>query len=122
MEVDGMITEMRHWAEAISKAYDMTAWGHTQRAAEILKQTRNRICAAIAEAEKQEPAPGYCKHCKQYTIEEPLAAAQRQWVGLTDDDFQSICANFRVAHGGWVDMLVLQIEAKLKEKNIGEKT
>jgi hypothetical protein len=43
-------------------------------------------------------------------------------VGLTDDDFQSICANFRVAHGGWVDMLVLQIEAKLKEKNIGEKT
>jgi len=46
-----------------------------------------------------------------------LPAAQRQWVGLTDDDFQSICANFRVAHGGWVDMLVLQIEAKLKEKN-----
>jgi hypothetical protein len=22
------------------------------------------------------PAPGYCKHCKQYTIEEPLTAAQ----------------------------------------------
>lgn len=21
---------------------------------------------------KKEPAPGYCKHCKQYTIEEPL--------------------------------------------------
>jgi hypothetical protein len=28
------------------------------------------------------PAPGYCKHCKQYSIEEPLPAAQRQWVGL----------------------------------------
>jgi hypothetical protein len=24
------------------------------------------------------PAPGYCKHCKQYSIEEPLPAAQRQ--------------------------------------------
>lgn len=24
------------------------------------------------------PAPGYCKHCTQYTIEEPLPAAQRQ--------------------------------------------
>jgi hypothetical protein len=24
------------------------------------------------------PAPGYCKHCKQYTIDEPLPAAQRQ--------------------------------------------
>ncbi len=57
MEGFGMITEMRHWAEAISKAYDMTAWGHTQRAAEILKQTRKRICAAIAEAEKQEQEP-----------------------------------------------------------------
>jgi hypothetical protein len=29
-------------------------------------------------AAQREPAPGYCKHCKQYTIEEPLAAAQRQ--------------------------------------------
>ena len=25
-------------------------------------------------AAKQAPAPGYCKHCKQYTIEEPLPA------------------------------------------------
>jgi hypothetical protein len=25
-------------------------------------------------AEPIEPAPGYCKHCKQYTIEEPLPA------------------------------------------------
>lgn len=24
--------------------------------------------------EPVEPAPGYCKHCKQYTIEEPLPA------------------------------------------------
>ena len=45
------IEAMKQWAEAISKAYDMTAWGHTQRAAEILKQTRNRICAAIEAAE-----------------------------------------------------------------------
>jgi hypothetical protein len=86
MEGFGMITEMRHWAEAISKAYDMTAWGHTQRAAEILKQTRKRICAAIAEAEKQEPAPGYCKHCKQYTIEEPLPA-QPATVQVSPTDF-----------------------------------
>jgi hypothetical protein len=46
-----------------------------------------------------------------------LPAAQRQWVGLTDDDFQLICTNFRVAHGGWVNMLALEIEAKLKELN-----
>jgi hypothetical protein len=35
-------------------------------------------------AAQREPAPGYCKHCKQYTIEEPLPAAQRQ--PLTDEE------------------------------------
>jgi len=44
-------------------------------------------------------------------------AAQREWVGLTDDDFHAICTNFRVAYGGWVTMLALEIEAKLKERN-----
>jgi hypothetical protein len=37
-------------------------------------------------AAQREPAPGYCKHCKQYTIEEPLPAVQREWVGLTDEE------------------------------------
>jgi hypothetical protein len=53
---------------------------------------------AIEAAEKQEPAPGYCKHCKQYTIEEPLPAVQpapvpldageisRLWKRHTDPD------------------------------------
>ncbi len=103
------------------------------------------INAAIAAAEKQEPVAwavfegwnahdlylpqeydealkmaGYKgDHAEVKPLYTTLPAAQRPWVGLTDDDFQSICANFRVAHGGWVDMLVLQIEAKLKEKNIG---
>ena len=38
--------------------------------------------AALAEPE-QEPAPGYCKHCKQYTIEEPLPAEPQttHWEG-----------------------------------------
>ena len=32
--------------------------------------------AALAEpAAPTEPAPGWCKHCRQYTIEEPLQAA-----------------------------------------------
>jgi hypothetical protein len=49
------IEAMKQWAEDMSKAYDLTAWGHSQRVAEILKQTRNSIRTAIAEAEKQEP-------------------------------------------------------------------
>ena len=39
-------------------------------------------------AAQREPAPGYCKHCKQYTIEEPLPAAQRQ--PLTDEDLRKL--------------------------------
>lgn len=34
---------------------------------------RKALAAAPTEA-KPAPAPGYCKHCEQYTIEEPLPA------------------------------------------------
>jgi hypothetical protein len=71
------------------------------------------------------PAPGYCKHCKQYTIEEPLPAAQRQWVGLTDEEV-TLCHSLAVLskkHDGtdpsFITLLHRQIEAKLKEKNNG---
>jgi hypothetical protein len=60
------------------------------------------------------PAPGYCKHCKQYSIEEPLPAAQRQWVGLTDEEKRQIFE--REDYQGWLDY-INAIEAKLKEKN-----
>jgi hypothetical protein len=62
------------------------------------------------------PAPGYCKHCKQYSIEEPLPAAQRQWAGLTDEERKEIWKGCDPTHAGYVTALV---EAKLKEKNNG---
>jgi hypothetical protein len=37
-------------------------------------------------AAQREPAPGYCKHCKQYTIEEPLPA-QPAPVQVSPTDF-----------------------------------
>jgi len=46
-----------------------------------------------------------------------LTPQQRTWVGLSDEEFQFICTKFRASHGGWVNMLALEIEAKLKEKN-----
>ena len=40
------------------------------------------ICEAlgqsIAQPEKTNPAPGYCKSCKEYTIEEPMVAQPEQ--------------------------------------------
>jgi hypothetical protein len=51
------------------KAYD--DWLHR-------RSHRERGRAALAQPEPAaptEPAPGWCKHCQQYTIEEPLKAA-----------------------------------------------
>jgi hypothetical protein len=61
---------------------------------------------------KAAPAPGYCRQCKQYSIEEPLPAAQRQWVGLTDEERNTIGR-----HHAYVDNIIRATEAKLKEKN-----
>jgi hypothetical protein len=59
------------------------------------------------------PAPGYCKQCKQYSIEEPLPAAQRQWVWLTDEEFEDIVEECDGV--GWD--VAQAIKSKLKEKN-----
>lgn len=45
------------------------------------------------------------------------AQIDRKWTNLNDDDFKEICEKFRVSHGGWVNVLALEIEAKLREKN-----
>ncbi len=67
-------------------------------------------------AAQREPAPGYCKHCKQYTIEEPLPAAQRAWVGLTPTDMKELSAEWWEPNENEM-ALINWIEAKLKEKN-----
>jgi hypothetical protein len=60
---------------------------------------------------KAAPAPGYCRQCKQYSIEEPLPAAQRQWVGLTDEEIEKLRESFATRYA------IEAIEAKLKERN-----
>ena len=62
-----------------------------------------------------EPAPGYCPHCKQYTIEEPM---RREWVGLTDREIEQI-ARYQDEHGSgpWHRAFASAIEVRLKEKN-----
>lgn len=72
------LAAMRQWAENVSKAYDLTAWGHTERAAEILRQTRDAIRTAIKQAEQPQcnwpncpyPCPDLpdCKDAEQQPI------------------------------------------------------
>ena len=54
-------------------ALRLADWLHTSG---VVNSEVKEIIALLRElvAEPANPAPGYCKHCKQYTIEEPLPA------------------------------------------------
>jgi len=45
------------------------------------------------------------------------ALEQSEWVGLTDEEIKSICNEWKIMYGGYVDNFAKFIEAKLKEKN-----
>ena len=42
---------------------------------------------------------------------------KRPWVGLTKNELQPICNEYRIIFGSWVEDFARAIEAKLKEKN-----
>lgn len=99
------IEAMKLALEALEKTH--TAPGCEQWALE--RKACIALRTAIEVAEKQEPAPGYCKHCKQYTIEEPLPAVQREWVGLTDEQINQYDYQYRD--------LLYDVEKMLREAN-----
>jgi len=47
------------------------------------------------------------------------ALAQPEWVGLTDEDLEPMCDDWRIVFGPYVHDFAKAIEAKLKEKNGG---
>ena len=125
---------LKQAAEDVSKAYDILAFGHTERALEILAKTRTSLRQAIAELESQEPVAlpccGYtdasavkwnplngvvqCHNCGQnYTT------SQRTWQGLTDEDKHKIWYEMQNIMG-WYSFqeIANAIEAKLKKRNI----
>ena len=46
-------------------------------------------------------------------------AAQRQWVGLTDEEIKPLCDENYIIYGAYTVDFIQSIEAKLKEKNNG---
>ena len=60
--------------QALDALESLADYYYTER----VKAAMSALRLAIEQAERQEPAPGYCKHCKQYTIEEPLPAPPKQ--------------------------------------------
>ena len=121
-ESEGSMTQeaLKQWADDISKAYDILAWGHSERAAEILKNTKVSIYKALAQT--QEPV-AHWSDCSVHS--EPAYPKgecdcggfppQRTWVDLTAE--QMLECNM---DGKWTvdrETAKLNVQAKLKEKN-----
>ena len=88
------------------------------------------LCQAIAKAEKQKPVAfrnietgefctgGFLR--KDLAKWQPLYAAPREWVGLTDEDIDLYAFDIGVTDNkapAWLVTYARGIEAKLKEKN-----
>jgi hypothetical protein len=77
---------------------------------------KDQIAPNLYTTPPAQPAPVqscYCLNCEALSKE--LAAAQRQWVGLTDEEVMQTMS------GDWTSQFYFAraIEAKLKEKNNG---
>ena len=129
-----MIEVLKQSAEDVSKVYDILAFGHTERALEILAKTRTSLRQAIAKLESQEPvACGtyqevtdtmnalWAGTLEQVQIAEEMknkklytAPPQRTWVGLTKEDKDLIEDLCEMMIG---DAVFSTIDAILKGKN-----
>ena len=56
---------------------------------------------------------GFCKKsgCERENVK------PKEWVGLTDEDLEPMCDDWRIIFGPYVHDFSKAIEAKLKEKN-----
>ncbi len=52
-----------------------------------------------------------------YTSPPANANAGKPWMGLTNNELQLLCDEYRILFGSWVTDFAYTIEAKLKEKN-----
>jgi hypothetical protein len=57
------------------------------------------------------------KHKNSVDKESLTTSQQRTWVGLTDEELEPLCKEWRVLFGSWTQEFAKAIEAKLKEKN-----
>jgi hypothetical protein len=80
---------------------------------------RERLEAIIKVVRQYLPPGGiYGKEAMGKIIElvDPLPP-KREWVGLTDEDLEPMCDDWRIIFGPYVHDFTKAIEAKLKEKN-----
>ena len=54
---------------------------------------------------------------KRVEDDDDIQDYKRPWVGLTNNELQPICDEYRIIFGSWAEDFARAIEAKLKEKN-----
>jgi len=64
---------------------------------------------------------GHVASFQNEEYKDPLYTAppKKEWVGLTDEDLEPMCDDWRIVFGGYVHDFAKAIEAKLKDKNSG---
>ena len=113
------MTDLR---QAAQQALEALHYGKANKAVTILREA--------LEQPEQEPVAWMTEdECDVYTRKQvdgyfqhdhiPLYTTppQRTWVGLTDEDLQGICDKWQIYNGAWMDFFVIDITAKLKERN-----
>jgi hypothetical protein len=66
-----------------------------------------KFAKLVAEHEREACAKKLCEKQRE----------GKSWVGLTDKDLQGICDEWQIYNGAWMDFFVMDITAKLKERN-----
>jgi len=125
-----MIEVLKQAAEDVSKAYDVLAFAHTERALELLAKTRTSLRQAIAELESQESQIKTTDKFESAKVEDYnrgwndclfasgiVKQSQRTWVGLTDDEVNNAIKEKNIAPLFTYRMIARTIESKLRQKN-----
>ena len=96
---------MKQWADDVSKAYDILAFGNTERASEILGKTRDAIRKALAEQHLQDLHDENVR-LGLYEQGEPVAQWQKRHLLRTDGKWENTNEHdakwWRLGHAqGW---------------------
>jgi len=118
---------VEYWNECVDAitAIKQARSDHTEDNLEmVVAPVQEPRCAVIVEVFGKDwrldymslPVGKHKLYTQQYIYTTP-PAAQRQWVGLTDEEIKPLCDENRIIYGAYTVDFIQAIEAKLKEKN-----
>ena len=115
------MTELRKAAEMALEALHNIDQSNNDDAIEALRQALNSTKFLPEEMDAYER--GFIEGRQDQmrsTVERAVnAMTKREWVGLSDEDLEPMCDDWKIVFGGYVHDFAKAIETKLREKNHG---